>query len=223
MDWQELLRYAGHMAEVENVVAVVSDIKNNTSRIFPGRFGVALGLEGYSHESSIWEKSILELMTEAEREEKYLAELRFFHFLRRRPRKTRSNYYLASKLRVRNFRGETMVVLHRMFYIHSDDSVRYALCLYGSMPFGFSGKSVVVNSMTGITEELTTESSLSILGKRELQVLKLVDAGRTSVEIAEILSISKNTVSRHRQEILSKLQVKNSLEACRIAKAMHLL
>ena len=38
-----------------------------------------------------------------------------------------------------------------------------------------------------------------------------------------MLSISIHTVSRHRQEILGKLQVKNSIEACRLAKNLRLL
>ena len=109
-DLQRLLRYAECIAEIENVVAVVSDIKNNTSTIFSGRFGAVLGVEGYRHEDSIWEKAILDLMTETEREEKYLAELLFFHYLRHIPRKSRSNYYLASKLRIRNAEGQLVEI-----------------------------------------------------------------------------------------------------------------
>ncbi len=224
-DLQRLLRYAECIAEIENVVAVVSDIKNNTSTIFSGRFGAVLGVEGYRHEDSIWENAILDLMTETEREEKYLAELMFFHYLRHIPRKSRSNYYLASKLRIRNAEGQLVDILHRMYYICSADSgaVCYALCLYGCLTFDFAGKSRVVNSLSGVTEELSTRKDISILSKREQQVLKLIAAGRTSSGIAEILSISKNTVSRHRQEILAKLQVKNSVEACKIAKMMQLI
>ena len=74
-----------------------------------------------------------------------------------------------------------------------------------------------------ISEELTPSDDASILSRREKQVLKLIDSGKRSSEIAEILSISKNTVSRHRQEIIGKLQVKNTHEACRIAKSMGLL
>ncbi len=40
---------------------------------------------------------------------------------------------------------------------------------------------------------------------------------------AEQLSISKNTVSRHRQDILAKLQVRNYVEACRVAKALAII
>lgn len=225
IDLQKLLRYAESVAEIENVVAVVSDIRNNISKIYSGRFGAVLGIGDYRHENSIWEKVILDLMTESEREEKYLAELRFFNFLRHTPRNQRHNYYLASKLRVKTQRNESIDILHRMYYIYSVDSdaVCYALCLYGCMAFDFSGKSIVVNSLTGTTEELTSEKDISILSKRERQILKLIDSGRTSAQIAEALSISKNTVSRHRQDILAKLQVKNSMEACKIAKTLGIL
>lgn len=224
-DLQRLLRYAESISEIENVIAVVSDLKNNTSKIYSGKFGALLGIESYRYENSIWEKAILNLMTEAEQEGKYIAELRFFHFLRHTPRNIRSNYYLASKLRIKTIKGELINILHRMYYIYSADSdtVCYALCLYGCLPFDFAGKSLVVNSITGTTEELTSAKDISILSKREQQVLKLIDSGRTSAEIANLLSISKNTVSRHRQEILAKLQVKNSVEACRIAKTMGII
>ena len=71
--------------------------------------------------------------------------------------------------------------------------------------------------------ELDKENNTKILSARETQVLKLIDKGLTSKDIAETLSISRNTVSRHRQEILGKLQVRNSIEACRIAKDLKLI
>lgn len=79
-EMEGLLNYAGYVAEIENVIAVVSDLKKGISRIFPGRFGEFLGIGNYIKENSIWEKAILDLMSENEREEKYLAELRFFQF-----------------------------------------------------------------------------------------------------------------------------------------------
>lgn len=80
-----------------------------------------------------------------------------------------------------------------------------------------------MNSLTGISEELTSKGDAAILSNREKQVLKLIESGMTSARIADILSISRHTVSRHRQEILNKLQVKNSIEACRIAKSMKII
>lgn len=220
-----LLDYAEYVSRIENVTAVVSDLRRGTSRIFPGKFGIVLGIANYSEEDSIWEKAILNLMSEDEREKKYLAELRFFNFLRHIPRHARPDYYLVSKLRMKTKTGDNIDVIHRMYYIYADDSetVTHALCLYGRSTFDFIGKSIVVNSLTGVLEELTSSTDASILSRREKQVLTLIDSGKRSYEIAEILSISKNTVSRHRQEILAKLQVKNSMEACRIAKTMRII
>lgn len=225
IDVSQLLDYAKNISQIENVTVVVSDMRCGISRIFPGKFGIVLGVSNYAEENSIWEKAILNLMTEKQREEKYLAELRFFNFLRHVPRHARPDYYLVSKLRMKAATGDTIDVIHRMYYIYADDSetVTHALCLYGRPTFDFIGKNRIVNSFTGISEELTASGDSSILSRREKQVLTLIDSGKRSYEIAEILSISKNTVSRHRQQILAKLQVKNSMEACRIAKTMKII
>ena len=225
IDVSQLLDYAKNISQIENVTVVVSDLRCGVSRIFPGKFGIVLGVSNYVEENSIWEKAILNLMTEKQREEKYLAELRFFNFLRHVPRHARPDYYLVSKLRMTAATGDTIDVIHRMYYIYADDSetVTHALCLYGRPTFDFIGKNSIVNSFTGISEELTASGDSSILSRREKQVLTLIDSGKRSYEIADILSISKNTVSRHRQQILAKLQVKNSMEACRIAKTMKII
>ncbi len=225
IDVSQLLDYAKNISQIENVTVVVSDMRCGISRIFPGKFGFVLGVSNYVEENSIWEKAILNLMTEKQREEKYLAELRFFNFLRHVPRHARPDYYLVSKLRMKAATGDTIDVIHRMYYIYADDSetVTHALCLYGRPTFDFIGKNRIVNSFTGVSEELTASGDSSILSRREKQVLTLIDSGKRSYEIADILSISKNTVSRHRQQILAKLQVKNSMEACRIAKTMKII
>ncbi len=225
IDISQLLDYAKNISQIENVTVVISDMRCGISRIFPGKFGIVLGVSNYVEENSIWEKAILNLMTEKQREEKYLAELRFFNFLRHVPRHARPDYYLVSKLRMEAATGDTIDVIHRMYYIYADDSetVTHALCLYGRPTFDFIGKNRIVNSFTGISEELTASGDSSILSRREKQVLTLIDSGKRSYEIADILSISKNTVNRHRQQILAKLQVKNSMEACRIAKTMKII
>ena len=225
IDVSQLLDYAKNISQIENVTVVVSDMRCGVSRIFPGKFGIVLGVSNYVEENSIWEKAILNLMTEKQREEKYLAELRFFNFLRHVPRHARPDYYLVSKLRMTAATGDTIDVIHRMYYIYADDSetVTHALCLYGRPTFDFIGKNRIVNSFTGVSEELTASGDSSILSRREKQVLTLIDSGKRRYEIADILSISKNTVSRHRQQILAKLQVKNSMEACRIAKTMKII
>jgi DNA-binding CsgD family transcriptional regulator len=222
---QLITDYAKAMAAMEQVVVVVSDLKYRTSDIYNGAFASVLGLNGNSQVSSIWEHEILSLMNENEQEEKYLAELRFYNELRHMPRMKRSHIYLASKLRFNTVNGSIINVLHRMYYVYepSSDVVRFAVCIYGPLTFDFNGKSVMVNALNGETQALTSASNNKILSRRERQILSCVERGLTSLQIAEELSISKFTVSRHRQDILSKLQVNNSAEACRLAHSLGIL
>lgn len=217
--------FARYLSEIENLVVVVSDMATNTSAIYAGRFATTIGLENYTSENSIWEKAILSLMPESERDEKFHAELRFYHYLRHIPRHQRRDFYMASRLRFVTPRGAAVDALHRMYYIYDADgeTIRYAVCLYGPLLPGFPGRSMAVNSVTGLTEELTSSTDAKILSRRELQVLRLIDSGKKTAEIAAILSVSPHTVSRHRQQIITRLRVTNSVEACSLAKSLHLL
>lgn len=217
--------FARKMAEVENVIAVVSDLAEGKSTIFNGGFADTIGLPDYCHEDSIWETRIISLMSPHEQNEKYIAELRFFHFLRHLPKNKRPQHYLVSKLRFELADGTSRDILHRMYYFYAPDleTVRYAVCIYGPLSFDMPGKSHVVNSITGITEALTTSANHTVLTRRERQILSLIDSGLKSAEIAAKLHISIHTVNRHRQEILRKMHVKNSHEACCLAKSMSLI
>jgi DNA-binding NarL/FixJ family response regulator len=51
------------------------------------------------------------------------------------------------------------------------------------------------------------------LSEREVEILKLIAAGKRNSEIAEILFISPHTVRNHISNILAKLQIHNRIEA----------
>lgn len=221
----DLLAHMRFWARIENVLIVISDMAEGKSHIIAGGFARNLDIGDYQHENSIWENRILSLMSPEEQEEKYIAELRFFHYLRHLSKSKKRDYYLMSKLRFRFKDGDIHDVLHRMYYIYDEngEELRFAICIYGPLPFDFRGKCFAVNSLTGIKEELTASGNDSILSRRERQVLAMIDTGMKSAEIADQLNISIHTVSRHRQEIIGKLQVKNTHEACRLAKSIGLL
>jgi DNA-binding NarL/FixJ family response regulator len=61
------------------------------------------------------------------------------------------------------------------------------------------------------------ETPTDPLTPRELEVTKLIAEGLTSDEVAETLTISKNTVNRHRDNILEKLGMRNRVELTRYA------
>lgn len=217
--------YAKGISLIEKSIVVVSDLKSGTSKIFNGSFSGLLGLNDDSDVDSIWENEILKLMTPEECEEKYLAELRFYNFLRLLPPKKRTDYYLATTLRFSVKNGTSVDVLHRMYYFYEDNSdvVRYGICIYGPQPFTLPSRCLAINALTGKWVELTAATDNKILSVREKEVLMLIERGLTSQAIASELCISRNTVNRHRQEIIAKLQVSNSTEACRRAKQLNII
>lgn len=216
--------YAEGIAEIERSVVVVSDLKNGSSRIFCGEFAKILGISGYSAENSIWEKEILRLLDESQLEAKYLSEIRFFNFIRKIARNKRSRYSLFTPLRFRTQNGGYMDVAHRMYYRYDQNgTVRYGICVYSPITHNMESHCRIIDSLTGESIELDSASDKAILSQRELQVLRLIERGLTSDDIAGELYISRYTVSRHRQEIISRLQVRNSAEACRVARQLGIL
>jgi len=61
------------------------------------------------------------------------------------------------------------------------------------------------------------------LSDRELEVLRLLEKGLTIPEIAKVLYLSPNTLKAHSQNIYSKLDVHNRLQAVRRAKELGYL
>jgi DNA-binding NarL/FixJ family response regulator len=55
-------------------------------------------------------------------------------------------------------------------------------------------------------------SKSDLLSDREKEILQLVSTGKSNQEIADSLNISKRTVDKHRENILSKTQTKNTAE-----------
>lgn len=56
-----------------------------------------------------------------------------------------------------------------------------------------------------------------VLTNREREVLKLIAEGRSNKEIAGVLFVSVHTVERHRANIMSKLDLKNTAELVKYA------
>lgn len=215
-------------AMVENAISVLSDMRTYTSYIYYGGFAERFGIGcGQRQETvlSIWEENIIGLIHPDDLPGKYLHELSFFHFIKSKPPSQRHRYCLASRLRMRDAAGHYVPVLHRLHYIQEQPrpAMRFALCLYGPVPADFSSRCAIVNTVNGRMTELRLHGNGQLLSCRETQVLKLIDNGLTSKDIAEALAISINTVSRHRQNILDKLQAKSSMEACHVAKSLKII
>jgi LuxR family maltose regulon positive regulatory protein len=61
------------------------------------------------------------------------------------------------------------------------------------------------------------------LSERELEVLRLVAAGRTNRDIASELVIALSTVKSHTHSIYGKLGVKNRTQAIALARELSLI
>ncbi len=73
-----------------------------------------------------------------------------------------------------------------------------------------------------ITED-SEKSNLESLTDREYQVLSLLASGISKSDIAQKLSISKNTLSNHRNNILKKLNLANNAELTKYALVNNII
>lgn len=221
----DCMAIAEDYAILENCISVLSNVSKCRSHIYYGRFAKTLGLGkegGHDTVDSIWEETVLNLIHPDDLNEKYTNELKFFRLMKGIPEHKRAEYCLMDRIRMRNSTGEYMDVLHRMYYAVADN-MWLALCLYGPLFFELPQRGAACNMATGEIIELGSRTDIRILSDREIQVLRLIDQGMMSKSIADHLCISINTVNRHRQEILRKLQARNSIEACRIARTAEIL
>jgi ATP/maltotriose-dependent transcriptional regulator MalT len=62
-----------------------------------------------------------------------------------------------------------------------------------------------------------------LLSQREIDVLRLLAAGRSNPEIASLLVIAESTVKMHIKHLYDKLDVRNRVEAAVQAQALRIL
>ena len=127
------IEMASNYAEIENAIAVLSDLRSNTSYIYYGGSSNIFCLGKDKKElkvSSIWEEEIFRRIHPDDLAEKHMEELHFFHFIKQQPINKRADYYLMSKLRMRTATNSYMPVMHRMFYIFgaTNETLCMTLC-----------------------------------------------------------------------------------------------
>jgi len=71
--------------------------------------------------------------------------------------------------------------------------------------------------LVGLETTAPPAGTVTGLSSRELEVLRLVSAGRTNREIGELLFISEKTANRHLSNVFGKLGIHTRAEAARIA------
>ncbi|MBD8347069.1 response regulator transcription factor [Dysgonomonas sp. HGC4] len=229
MDCRKLIQ---SLTEINNGCAVLTDMADNKSYFSIGTFGGFLGLsqEDISKEviESLDEDCIYQHIHPEDLVEKRMLELHFFQFLCKLPINERLKYRSNCRIRMTNQKGEYCYITNQTHILRNSPcgNMWLALCLYDLSPNQ--------NPLTGIDSQITnnetgeviavslSEAKRSILSTREKEILQLIKKGYLSKEISKNLNITINTVNRHRQNILQKLNVNNSLEAVHSAEAMKL-
>lgn len=229
---EEAINTIKEYVKIDHSVAVLSDLADNKSYIFTGDFGSFFEMDtsGYLTIDSIWEEDIYQRIHPEDLFERHLLELEFFNFLKTLAPEERLNYATKCKIRTLNSKKEYQRILHRSFYLKnsSEGGLWLGVCLYNYLfekhpaVNGIDGK--IINTKTGESIYVDTYvNCINLLTSREKEILLLISKGEISKVIADQLNISINTVNRHRQNILEKLNVNNSIEAVRTADALNLL
>jgi DNA-binding NarL/FixJ family response regulator len=64
--------------------------------------------------------------------------------------------------------------------------------------------------LLSMLDEASEQEPHELLSEREYQTLLLIASGKTITEIADLLSLSKPTISTYRARILEKMKMKNN-------------
>lgn len=215
---------AQNFVELENGIAILSDLKNNKSYIYSGKIADELNIfqnQNNLEIESIWEDELFNVMHADDVMQKHILELQFFQFIKTVAFEERKDFSVISKLRLL---GSTKSLIHKMFYFSDahHKNVELALCLYH---FDFLPSSdyagMIINTADGSIIQQTEVENANFLSAREKEILKMIQLGKRSKEIADVLFISINTVNRHRQNILEKMRVSNTTEACTLASKLN--
>lgn len=146
----------------------------------------------------------------------------------------RGDYKMVNEYRVRGRDDRYVRIIEQHQLLESDPmgNVWLSMSIIDLSPRQEEERGVVgtiLNFRTGasVPLELLAHKERSgdraVLSDREREILGLVQRGHLSKEISEMLSISVHTVNTHRQRILQKLNVDNSMEAVHLAARLGLL
>ena len=212
---------------LENAIVSMGDNKLKCSYCYFGGLADELGLTSDERQDvipSLYEDFIFDRADADDLAHRHADEVTFIHLIKPLSINSRRDYYLKDYMRLRDKSGKERIIEHRLFPMvaSSNGSFRLMACIY-TMATGTEHKAQIINTRTGEVRVHTNKDYANVLSEREREVLKLIDEGKLSKEIANYLSISINTVNRHRQNIFEKLNVDHAIEACKVARVMGLI
>lgn len=229
----EARNMAANLVKVTDGCAVITDASCDRCYVYSGNFGVLLGYSEEVYSSvevdSSDEDAVYERIHPEDLVDKRLLEYEFFKSVDKKSLEEKTHLIARCRIRMRNIKGEYRVVDNttQLLRLSPRGMIWLILCTYSLSSNQDAEAGIapnILNTKTGEIESLSFGSKRTeILSAREKEVLALIRDGKPSKQIADILGISIHTVNRHRQNIIEKLSVGNSIEAVTAATLMKLL
>lgn len=225
---------AAHLASVTNACCVITDAAHDLCYLYGGELASLLGIADepnlYREISSSDEDIIYNRLHPEDLVEKRMLEYEFFKFVDSLPAEEKLRYKATCRIRVKDREGRYRLLDNstQIMKPSAAGKIWLILCCYDLSPMdGTAGNGIdphIKNNHSGEIISLSfSDKKSGILTQREKEILRLIKDGKPSKQIADALGISIHTVSRHRQNILERLSVGNSVEAITAATAMGLL
>lgn len=236
LDKQEIeicKRMTEDMTKVTNACYIITDASCDHCYLFGGELVSLLGIVDapyiYKDICSSDEDVIYTRLHPEDLVEKRMLEYEFFKFVHPLSSEEKLRYKATCRIRIKDKEGQYRMINNstQVMKPSPEGKIWLILCSYDlssdqSTASGISPR--IINNHTGEIISLSfSDKKLHVLTEREKEILLLIKEGNSSKQIADILEISIHTVSRHRQNILERLSVGNSVEAIMAASAMGLL
>lgn len=230
---EECKAIVANLVSVAGTCCVITDASCDRCYLLGGELASLLGI---MNESGIYkvidssdEDIIYNRLHPEDLVDKRMLEYEYFKFVDSLPPEEKVRYKATCRIRIKDMNGKYL------FFDNSTQILRPSplgkiwliLCCYDLSPCQKAIDGIdahIKNNCSGEIFSLSFRDKRNqILTKREKEILLLIKDGKPSKQIADELGISINTVNRHRQNILERLSVGNSLEAIMAATAMGLL
>lgn len=224
---------AENMAKVTNACYVITDASCDRCYIFGGGLASLLGIgdSQYTHKEvcSSDEDVIYTRLNPEDLVEKRMLEYEYFKFTHPLSPEEKLRYKATCRIRIKDKDGQYRMINNstQVMKPSPEGKIWLILCSYDLSSDHTAASDInprIINNYSGeIINFSFSDRKRHVLTDREKEILVLIREGHPSKKIADILGISIYTVSRHRQNILERLSVGNSVEAITAASAMGLL
>lgn len=152
----------------------------------------------------------------------------FAEFVAKTPQKDKKNLQFSYNYRFKRITGEYINLMEQILILEVDDQGIAALVLSNVimidnnevLPMRVTGKIFRKNQISEVLFSKVYTSPTNPINKitnREMDILRNLAAGKSSIEISKELFISPHTVDTHRRNLLKKLKCKSVVELTRLA------